>query len=241
MSPNNKSPTGGDTPDFYSPANLFLQSEVYRLGNEPGLRHLPPNPERDFLTLTWGPIVYRTTYVPESNQLMPLFLRGLNDQIREALPRDLPGNQKQMDMLERTYASKVFSDRDAYDNADERTIREAFRSWKISLALPSIELPARLRFCLVIDDASLSKLTTVRDDARLAEKEADVSSCPIKIIEENYPDAHRRSVNELLDYPGWTSIALSALVEVYDGLRQGKGLAEYHRQGRTYMGNSKWV
>lgn len=233
--------TDGDTPDFHSPANLFLQREVYRLGNEPGLRHRPQNPERDFLTLTWGPIVYRTTYVPESKQLLPLFLRGLNDQIRGALPKVLPGNAKQVDMLERTYASKVFSDQGAYENADEQTIREAFRSWKVSLALPSIELPARLRFCLMIDDASLSSLMTAWDDARLAEKEADVSACPVKVIEENYPDARRQSVQDAWDYPGWTSIALSALVEVYDGLRQGKSLADYHRLGCTYTGNSQWA
>jgi hypothetical protein len=33
-----------------------------------GLRSLPPGPERDFLTLSWGPIVYRTSYAPETKR-----------------------------------------------------------------------------------------------------------------------------------------------------------------------------
>jgi hypothetical protein len=40
-----------------------------------GLRLPYPGPERDFLTLSWGPIVYRTSYAPETKRLLPVFMR----------------------------------------------------------------------------------------------------------------------------------------------------------------------
>ncbi|KAH1620398.1 hypothetical protein KXX16_001609 [Aspergillus fumigatus] len=196
---------------------MFLQKEVYRLGSEPGLRSLPPGPERDFLTLTWGPIVYRTTYAPDSQRLIPIFLRALNEEIQKALSRCLSGSPEQIRLLETTYASKVFNSQEGYDGLDEETVRESFHDWKVALALPAIELPVRLRMCLMIDEGVLSRLTTTVDMSSMVEEDADYSSCPVKVIEENFPDVHRRDSKPTKDdYPGWTKVALSAIVEVYD-------------------------
>jgi hypothetical protein len=43
------------------------------------------------------------------------------------------------------------------------------------------------------------------------------------------------------EYRGWTKVALSALVEVFDGLRRMKHLVEYHREGQVYLGEGKWT
>ncbi|KAF7164460.1 hypothetical protein CNMCM5623_009007 [Aspergillus felis] len=215
---------------------MFLQKEVYRLGSEPGLRSLPPGPERDFLTLTWGPIVYRTTYAPDSQRLIPIFLRALNEEIQKALSRCLPGSPEQIHLLETTYASKVFNSQEEYHGVDEETVQGAFHDWKVALALPAIELPVRLRMCLMIDDGVLSRLATTVDMSSMVEKDADYSSCPVKVIEENFPDLHRRDSKPTKeDYPGWTKVALSALVEVYDGLRRGRSLEDYHKSGQVYL------
>ncbi|OJJ50054.1 hypothetical protein ASPZODRAFT_128650 [Penicilliopsis zonata CBS 506.65] len=229
-----------ESPSFLSPANQFLQREVYRLVTEPGLRSLPPNPERDFLTLTWGPIVFRTTYAPESRELFPIFLRQLNEEVRRSLPRTIPGSPSQMTMLERTYSSKVFTDQSAYENVDEAAIQEAFHDWKISLGLPSIKLPVRLNTCLMVDDGILARLTEVVNSSMLAEKDADVSSCPVKIVEENFPDLSKMDYCGNTDYQGWTTVAFSSLVEVYDGIGQGKCLADYHRPNLVYQGKDTW-
>ncbi|EAW07287.1 uncharacterized protein ACLA_019920 [Aspergillus clavatus NRRL 1] len=227
--------------NYHTPANEFLQREVYRLGSEPGLRSLPPGPERDFLTLTWGPIVYRTTYAPGSQRLMPVFLRALNEQVQSALPRSLPGSPEQLRSLERTYASKVFNSQEEYHGVDEETVREAFHDWKVALSLPSIELPVRLRMCLMIDDGVLSFLTKTVDMSSMVEQNADYASCPIKVVEENFPDLHRGFSNPVKgNYPGWTVVALSALVEIYDGLRQGRNLEEYHKPNKIYLGHGNW-
>ncbi|KAG2420948.1 hypothetical protein HFD88_000562 [Aspergillus terreus] len=172
----------------------FLHTEVSRLGAQPGLRSLPPGPERDFLTLTWGPIVYRTTYAPESHRLLPLFLRALNEAIQTALHR-LPGTREEIHLLEKTYASKVFSAQDQYRDVGEDVIRQIFHDWKVSLALPSIELPVRLRLCLIVDDAVLASFAKQVDLAAKEGQDAHTSACPIKVLEENFPDSHRRDSN----------------------------------------------
>lgn len=229
-----------ELPDFESAANLFLQSEVYRLGSQPGLSSLPPGPERDFLNLTWGPVVYRTTYAPDSQRLFLLFLRSLNESIRKALPRTLPGSPDQLTRLEQCYSSKAFSSQETLHGLDESVIREMFHDWKVALALPRMELPIRLRICLLVDDGVLAKMTAVVDEASRRVDKADLDHCPVKVVEESFPDLnHRDSLSEV--YPGWTTVVLGALVEVYDGLRQGRELKEYHRQGRVYLGGGKWT
>lgn len=233
-----------EPPNFRSPANLFLQKEVYRLGSQPGLRSLPQNPERDFLTLTWGPVIYRTTYAPDSQRLILLFLRGLNEAIRKSLPRVLEGSPEQLARLEQCYSSKVFSSQETLHGVDETFVRDAFHDWKVALSVPAIELPARLRVCLLIDDEVLAAMTGMVNEASRQVEDADLSQCPIKVIEENFPDLnHRESVSaaEVEPYSGWTTVVLGALVELYDGLRQGKRLVDYHRQGRVYLGDGKWT
>ncbi|KAF9887071.1 hypothetical protein FE257_010565 [Aspergillus nanangensis] len=224
-----------------SVAAQFLQTEVYRLGAEPGLRSRPPGPERDFLTLTWGPFVYRTTYTSESNRYLPVFLQALNESIQKEL-HSLPGTPEQIHQLEKTYASRVFNAGDLYSEAPEACIRDSFHDWKVSQALPSIELPVRLRACLVVDENSLSFLAEMRERATGSEREADYSRCPVKIVEENFPDKYRKDSTPMAGlYPGWTTVALSSLVEVYNGLRnQDKGLGWYHRPGCMYTGNEQW-
>lgn len=231
-----------DPPNYHSAANTFLQKEVYRLGSEPGLRSLPPGPERDFLTLTWGPVVYRTTYVPDSDRLIPVFLRALNEEMGRTLPTSLPGSQEQTRLLEKTYASKVFIDRQVLEGIDEDAVRESFHDWKVLLSVPSIELPSRLRVCLMIDDGVLAYLTGKLDLASAGEKDADLSTCPVKVVEESFPDhGHRGSgVARSEEYKGWTSVALRALVELFDGLSGKKSLVDYHRPGRVYLGNGEW-
>lgn len=223
-----------------SVATQFLHTEVSRLGAQPGLRSLPPGPDRDFLTLTWGPIVYRTSYSPESGRVLPVFLRALNDAIREGLHR-LPGTEKQIHVLEASYASRVFSLQEQYEGASEVEVREFFHNWKVSLSLPSIELPVRLRLCLVVDDRVIASFAEATHLATQQECAPDYSRCRVRIIEENFPDLYRRDSNPAVGlYPGWTTVVLSALVEVYNGLRQGKGLVWYHRPGSVYTGNEIW-
>lgn len=223
-----------------SVAAQFLQTEVSRLGSQPGLRSLPPGPERDFLTLTWGPIIYRTTYSKESNRTLPIFLRALNEAIRAGLHR-LPGTENQIHALEASFASRVFSVQNRYEGASEVEVRAIFHNWKVSLALPSIELPIRLRLCLVVDEVVLSSFGKANDVATQQERAPDYLRCLVKIIEENFPDLYRRDSNPAVgSYPGWTTVALSALVEVYDGLRQGKELRCYHRPDSIYVGNEEW-
>ncbi|CAI7676540.1 unnamed protein product [Penicillium manginii] len=180
--------TDRDTSTFTSPANLFLQQEVYRLGTSPGLRSLPPGSERDFVVLTWGPIIYRTSYVPESKSLLPIFLRLLNDAVSRSIDRTLAGSEEQVRLLKKTYASKVFSARDMYDSMDEDRVRDAFHDYKVSLAMPATELPSRLRACLMVDDGVLSHMRAILDISTMAGQDTDVGRCWVKVIEDNFPD-----------------------------------------------------
>ena len=239
----------------HTTAKLFLQEEVYRLGSSPGLRSLPPGPCRDFLILSWGPIIYRTSYGPESKQLLRIFLRCLNNAVNRSLHRLMAGSSEQLRLMEKSYASKIFSARRTYNGCSEEGVREAFRNFKASLAIPATELPSRLRVCLMVDEGVLSHMKSVIDVSAVPEKHADIGSCWVKVVEDNFPDArfgdqpYVTSVGlDEVDgtgdyrgvYRGWTMVALSALVEVFDGLRQMKYLVEYHREGRVYLGEGKW-
>ncbi|KAJ5819186.1 hypothetical protein N7474_004777 [Penicillium riverlandense] len=241
--------------DFRSPANLFLQQEVYRLGSSAGLRSLPQGPERDFLTLTWGPVVYRTTYAPECKRLLRVFLRCLNDAISHSIARELPGSDKQLQVLKNTYSSKVFS-AEMYNGLDEDGVRNAFHDFKVSLAIPAIELPSRLRVCLMVDDMVLSHLKGELDRSSRAAKDADIDRCWVKLVEENFPDSRLGDQPYICEvdvdgetdgagdyrgvYRGWTMVALTALIEVFKSLGQMRHLQEYHREGRIYLGQGKW-
>ncbi|RJE19507.1 hypothetical protein PHISCL_08149 [Aspergillus sclerotialis] len=230
-------------PDYYSAANIFLQKEVYRLGVERGLRSRPPGRERDFLTQTWGPIVYCTTYAPpDSERLILHFLDALNNEIVNSISRTLPGSKEQERMIQRTYASKAFYDKALFDSLNEDAIRDSFHDWKVFLEIPTIELPTRLRICLLIDDSILARFREKVDLAMAVVKDADLSTCPIKVVEENFPDQINRDsvVNKSYSYPGWTSVVLRSLLEVFNGLSSGCRLEQYHRQGRTYLGNGEW-
>ncbi|KGO38705.1 hypothetical protein PEX1_095670 [Penicillium expansum] len=251
---------GDDSPipvpkQYTSPASLFLKEEVFRLGTVPGLRSLPPSPERDFLTLSWGPIVYRTSYAPETKRLLPVFLRHLNNSVHRSLRRTLPGSDEEIQILTNTYSSKIFNSLDIYANMDEETVRQVFHDFKVSLRIPEIELPSRLRICLMLDDESLSHFKGILDLSSMAESDANVGGCWVKVVEENFPDsrigdhplAHfdmeyaSYSVREHREsYCGWTMVALDALVEVFDGLRQMKCLVDYHQEGKVYLGEGKW-
>lgn len=157
--------------------------------------------------------------------------------------------------MEKTYASKVFSARRTYNGCSEEGVREAFRNFKASLAIPATDLPSRLRACLMVDEGVLSHMTSVLNVSAVPEKHADIGSCWVKVVEDNFPDArfgdepYVTSVGlDEVDgtgdyrgvYRGWTMVSLSALVEVFDGLRQMKCLVEYHREGRVYLGEGKW-
>ncbi|OQE23561.1 hypothetical protein PENSTE_c008G08149 [Penicillium steckii] len=245
-----------DRESYTSPADLFLQQEVYRLGSSPGLRSLPPGPERDFLIFTWGPIIYRTCYVPESKRHLPVFLRCLNDAISRSLYRTLTGSEKEIELLMKAYASKVFSSQNTYNNLDEDGVREAFHDYKVSWAIPSTELPARLRACLMVDDGVLSHMRAILDISTMAGQDADLDRCWVKVVEDNFPDSRfgeepyvtsidwskrTEGIGERRGkYHGWTMVSLSALLEVWDGMRQMKHLVEYHREGRIYLGQGKW-
>ena len=231
-----------EPPDYHSAANTFLHREVYRLGSEAGLNSFLPTPERDFLTLTWGPIVFRTTYAPDSERMIPVFLRALNEEIARGLSKSLPGSPDQLRLLEKTYASKVLTDREIYEAIDEEAVRQSFHDWKVLLGVPSIELPTRLRVCLMVDDGILAHLTGKLDLASAAESDADFSTCPVKVVEESFPDCRSRgpSVIKSDSYPGWTSVALRSLVELFDGISRGNDLEGYHRPGMVYLGNGEW-
>lgn len=238
-----------------SPANLFLKEEVYRLGACPGLRSLPQGPERDFLTLTWGPIIYRTSYAPETNRLFPVFLRCLNNAVNRSLHRTLVGSDEQAELLIATYSARIFNAQAAYADMDEQGIRQMFHDFKVSLGIPETELPSRLRICLMLDDGAFSHLKHVLDLSSMVEGDADLGGCWVKVVEENYPDSrisdhphigdvnmegHDRVMEYRGVYHGWTMVALDALVEVFDGLRRMRCLVEYHREGRVYLGEGKW-
>ncbi|KAJ6019269.1 hypothetical protein N7499_009567 [Penicillium canescens] len=241
---------------YASSASTFLEEEVYRLASSPGLRSLPPGPERDFLTLTWGPVVYRTSYAPESKRLLPVLLRSLNDSVCQSLHRVMTGSDEEIRILTQTFASKIFSSRDMYADLDEDAVRQVFHDFKVSLAIPETELPSRLRVCLMIDDAVLSHLKGVLDMGSLRKGDAGAGRSWVKVVEENFPDSRlddhphvdgidtsgmsRYMKNTRGSYHGWTMVALDALVEVFDGLRQLRGLVEYHQEGKAYLGEGQW-
>ncbi|CAG8235421.1 unnamed protein product [Penicillium salamii] len=238
---------------YTSSAEEFLKEEVFSLGASPGLRSLPPGPERDFLTLSWGPILYRTSYAPDTKRLLPVFLRCLNDAVGQSLRRTLTGTDEQFRILTETYSSKFFNSRDMFADMSEEGIRQVFHEFKVALAIPETELPSRLRVCLMVDDKVLSHLKNVLDASSMVGGDVDLGSCWVKVVEENFPDS-RMSDHPQVDidgvsdcvkkyrgaYHGWTTVALDALVEVFDGLRQLKSLVDYHREGRIYLGEGEW-
>ncbi|KAJ5126677.1 hypothetical protein N7448_007456 [Penicillium atrosanguineum] len=236
-------------------AKLFLQEEVYRLGSSPGLRSIPPGPSRDFLLLTWGPVIYRTSYGPDSKRLLIIFLRCLNNAVNRSLHRIMTGSTEQLLLMEKAYTSKVFNAKHTYSGCKVEGVREAFRNFKASLAIPATDLPSRLRVCLMVDDDVLEHMMSVLGSSAVPEQHTDIGSCWVRVVEDNFPDArfgdqpYVKSVDfDEVDgvgdyrglYQGWTMVALSALVEVFDGLRQMKYLVEYHREGRIYLGEGKW-
>lgn len=230
-------------PDYYSAANTFLQKEVYRLGVERELRSRPPGPERDFLTQTWGPVVYCTTYAPpDSERVILHFLDALNNEIVNSIPKTLPGSPHQEHMIKKTYATKAFCDRALFDSLSADDIRESFHDWKVFLGIPTIIIPTRLKVCLLIDDIVLANFREKIDVAMAFVRDADLSMCPVKVVEDNFPDQnHRNSVDKNSDnYPGWISVVLRSVLEVFTGLSSGCRLEDYHRPGRTYLGNGEW-
>lgn len=229
---------------WLSKASHFLHREVQRNIEEPGLKSLPQGPERDFLLLTWGPVVYRTTYAPDSDRLFPLFLRALNDEVRKSVSKRIDGTPEHIYTMEQSYSSKVISDRNQLDNADEDTVRDAFRVWKRSLGLTrltSAELPVRLKICLKVDDHCLANFTSVLDQQASEEAEADYSKCQVKVVEDMLAEREQPNYKEPEDYPGWTTITFSSFVEVYDSLHQGKRLSTFYNNGMVYMGRGEWT
>lgn len=236
-------PANPEPSTYHSPANIFLQNEVYRLGVVPGLRSRPQGPERDFLTQTWGPIVYCISYeAPDAERLIPEFLDAINNEIVNSIPDTLPGSAEQHRLIQKTYASKAFSDRELYQASDENAVREYFRDWKVFLSFPSIELPTRMRMCLMIDDNVLSYYKEKVDLASAVEKNAYLSMCRVKAVEENFPSSGYGDSGFHMSesYAGWTLLALRSLLEVLHGLSMGKRLGDYHRPGKTYLGNGEW-
>lgn len=233
-----------EPPTYRSPANTFLQNEVYRLGVEPGLRSRPQGPERDFLIQTWGPIVYCTSYdAPDAERLIPEFLSAINNEIVNSISKTLPGSEEQHRLIQKTYASKAFSDRELYESSDENAVREYFHDWKVFLSFPSIKLPTRMRMCLMIDDNVLSHYKEKVDLASAVEKNAILSTCRVKAIEENFPDPNYGDIGFHMSesYAGWTLLALRSLLEVLHGLSSaGKCLEDYHQPGKTYLGSGEW-
>ncbi|KAJ5925948.1 hypothetical protein N7454_007458 [Penicillium verhagenii] len=242
-----------DSESYTSPADIFLQEEVYRLGTSPGLRSLPPGPLRDFILLSWGPIVYRTCYKRENKHLLPVFLRCLNDAVSKSLGQTLIGSEKDHEELIKSYSSKIFSARDSYNDLDEEGVRRAFHDYKVSLIIPATDLPSRLRACLMVDDEILSNLQASLDLCVVMKKSVDLDRCWAKVIEENFPDSRCGEQPYLAHpsedgssgapdgkYQGWAMVALPALVEVFDGIRKMKHLVEYYREGRVYLGQGKW-
>jgi hypothetical protein len=161
----------------------------------------------------------------------------------------MTGSTEQLRLLERTYTSKLFNAKHTYSGCSVEGVRESFRNFKASLAIPATDLPTRLRVCLMVDDEVLAHMTS------MLSAHADIGRCWVKMVEENFPDARfgDQSYVTSVDfgevdgvgdyrgvYRGWTMVALSALVEVFDGLRQMKYLVEYHREGRIYLGDGTW-
>jgi hypothetical protein len=169
----------------------------------------------------------------------------------------LTGSNDHIELLKRTYTSKLFSARDIYSDLDEDGVRDAFHEYKVSLAVPAAYLPSRLRVCLMVDHNVLSHLEDVLARSKNPGKDVGTDKCWVKVVEENFPDlrfgddpyvAIGKEDNESDgvgehrgEYRGWTNVALSALVEVFDGLRQMKHLVEYHRESRVYLGEGKWT
>jgi hypothetical protein len=246
-------PIMSDEEPYTSPAQTFLQEEIYRLGTSPGLRALPAGPIRDLIVFSWGPIIYRTCYTPETKHSLPIFLRCLNNAVRKSLGQTLTGSKEELDALIKSYSSKIFNAHESYNGLDENGVRRAFHDYKVSLTLPSMELPSRLRVCLMVDDQVLANLKVILELCSMCETSVDLGRCWVKIVEENFPDSRCweetcRTQSGQIDitgeyrgsYRGWTTVALPALLEVLDGLRQLKPLVEYHREGRVYLGKGKW-
>jgi hypothetical protein len=167
----------------------------------------------------------------------------------------LIGSDEEIEILTNTYSTKIFNSREMYADMNVEEIRQIFHEFKVSLGLPETELPSRLRICLMLDDGALSHLKSVLDLSSMAENDANVGGCWVKVVEENFPDSRigdhplagpgMECVSDSLreqrgSYHGWTMVALDALVEVFDGLRRMKCLVDYHREGKVYMGEGRW-
>ena len=145
----------------------------------------------------------------------------------------------------------MFKSRDLYDGIDVNSVREEFRAFKLSLALPTTGLPGRMRMCLMADEEVFSRSASTLEKHKRDGETPDPAKVWVKIVEENFPDERfeqqyyvanpnddGKGQNE--GYEGVTMISLSSLVEVFDGLRQQKYLAEYHRKGKAYAGQGEW-
>ncbi|KAJ5226346.1 hypothetical protein N7468_007571 [Penicillium chermesinum] len=121
---------------------------------------------------------------------------------------------------------------------------------RCSLALPTTDLPGRMRSCLMVDEEVLAKSAKALGKHKIKGRTPDPAQVWVKVVEDNFPDGRFReqpfvtsapgAEDTFAHYRGSTMIAVSALVEVFDGLRQGKYLAEYHRRGQVYIGEGNW-
>lgn len=178
-------------------------------------------------------------------------LQCFNDAVRDSIHRNLTGSDDLYHRLETTYLSKVFNSEELYDGMDVDGVREAFRAFKLSLAVPTTDLPSRMRTCVMADEDVFAKSAKELDKYTISETSPDPTKVYVKMVEENFPDDRYGEKTYITkpnsddqgaddEYRGITTIALSALVEVFNGLRQGKFMVEYHRKDHAYIGEGKW-
>ncbi|KAK2750072.1 hypothetical protein FQN57_004564 [Myotisia sp. PD_48] len=142
---------------------------------------------------TWGFVVYRTVYTPESNTLFPRVLEILNDYLRSKVFKEVDEFIEKWDLerwglgpdptvneeLMKCHKMIVHDDQAKFDGLSLDDVRTHFEEWVTGLPPPRTrkddedsegmrDVWPRYRTCLVIDDEILNILSDVPLEAEYA-------------------------------------------------------------------------
>ncbi|KAL3421766.1 hypothetical protein PVAG01_05922 [Phlyctema vagabunda] len=162
---------------------------------------------------TWGFVIFRTVYTPESDTRFPVFLERLGAYVKESIDAELrptpymaPSTQPALDSapneeMKRRFVNEVVQDR-ALDGAGTDEVRAAFTRWLegrgVHVAVD--QLYAQHRVCIMVDDEVLTSVAAAPEDPS---QDYDLEAVWVKVVEYLAPEES--------EWPGWLKVALSAL------------------------------
>ncbi|PLB55402.1 hypothetical protein P170DRAFT_432945 [Aspergillus steynii IBT 23096] len=166
---------------------------------------------------TWGYVVYRTTYTPESNTQFPKVLEMLETWIKREIYKDLndlenadpaPNNE-----IWARHRFTVIEDENALNGATIDTVRAHFEQWVEDKC--QRDMWNKYRICMVIDDDILQRLVDVPTPEQHAEQHGDgclqeIEKWYVKVIEPFFDP-----YNAAQDYEGWMNCSVYVLVRLW--------------------------